>query len=781
MAKVALIETKPSRHNFKRDFQFDFDRYALCSDPNVKTVRKKDMDIEFDESEYDWVILVGADPFKVYAKKGSISDYSGKLVNDKFLPTINPAMVKFKPEAEPLWLKSKKAIEGYISGELNPTKGDTSRFPGIEDEDEALVYINEAIEHPNKYCAVDCETTGLYPRNGYLQGVSISFKKDWGAYISADCFTEKVVAAFQKLIDTKIIVFHNAKFDIPFIEFHLGVKFKDFEDTMLLHYCLDENPGTHGLKQLALRMTEYGDYEEPLQEWMNDFRSKHGINKADFDWSFIPFDVMVPYAACDSVVTLLIFTQLRPLVARNSNLNSVYTNILLPACRMLVTMQDNGVPFDMERLKFGQAVMRLSIEDSIKTLYTFDEITQFEKEQEAPFNPNSPIQLRKLLFDHIGLQSTGKMTATGKISTDAEVLKALADQHEIPKAILNIRKKSKLKNTYLDKCIVNLDKDFRLRTNFNLHGTVAGRLSSSGKMNMQQLPRDGSVVKGSIKARPGYKIVSMDLATAEVYVVAVLSGDKTLQAIFKNGEDFHSSIAKISFRLDCPVEKVKELYPDLRQAAKAITFGILYQAGPPKIAETINKDAKEYGLDLYFSVGDAQEAINNYFGQFPKLKKWIDDNKKDIANKGFTYSFFGRKRRLPNVKSDNRGVQSHAIRSGLNFLVQSPASDINLLAAVDIQNRLDQNDMDAKLFALVHDSILAEVLEADVDRYCAMVKECVQKDRGMSIVGAPVGCDFEVGDDYSFGKFDKDYSEIFQLWTDTSVEHREELELADYL
>src|SRR5690606_29828855 len=144
-----------------------------------------------------------------------------------------------------------------------------------------------------------------------------------------------------------------------------------------------------------------------------------------------------------------------------------------------------------------------------------------------------------LLFDKIGLSPTGKKTESRQDSTDAEVLKELSKVHDIPKAILNIRKKSKLKNTYLDKIIINLNKDGRLRTNFNIHGTTSGRLSSSGKLNMQQLPRDGSVVKGSIKARPGYKIVSVDLQTAEVYVAAVLSGDTELQGIFLRGEDFH--------------------------------------------------------------------------------------------------------------------------------------------------------------------------------------------------------------------------------------------------
>lgn len=237
-------------------------------------------------------------------------------------------------------------------------------------------------------------------------------------------------------------------------------------------------------------------------------------------------------------------------------------------------MQDNGVPFDRERLIKAQKMMQSDIDASVEKLYKHDVIKSFEEFQGKPFNPGSTQQLRKLLFDHVGLRPTGKKTGTQADSTDKEVLAELAQEHEIPGLILEIRQSSKIKNTYLDKIIPSLDRDGRLRTNFNLHGTTSGRLSSSGKLNMQQLPRDNPAVKGSIKARPGYKIVSMDLTTAEVYVAAVLSGDKALMDVFRSGGDFHSTIAKQVFKLSCSVEEVKKLYPLERQAAKAITFGI---------------------------------------------------------------------------------------------------------------------------------------------------------------------------------------------------------------
>jgi DNA polymerase I-like protein with 3'-5' exonuclease and polymerase domains len=187
--------------------------------------------------------------------------------------------------------------------------------------------------------------------------------------------------------------------------------------------------------------------------------------------------------------------------------------------------------------------------------------------------------------------------------------------------------------------------------------------------------------------------------------------------------------------------------------AKAVTFGIMYGAGASKISQQVTQDAGKY-----FSVNEAQEVIDDYFRQFFKLRAWIDKSSRYIMDNGFIYSHFGRKRRLPNVRSDNKGVASHEVRSGLNFLVQSIASDINLLGAIDTHNELKSRLwIPAKIFALVHDSILAEVSEAAVDSYCTLVKKCVQRDRGLSIPGSPIGCDFEVGDDYSFGKFEDKY------------------------
>ena len=754
--RIALIESKPSRNKFFELFQnkFEFDDFVLCSNPQIKKVLKRDVDIQFNPDDYDWVILVGSEPLKYYTKINSITEYTGRIVEDKFLPVINPAMLAFKPEAKKSWEESRDNIIKFISGELKQEKLGSDSIFGITESDKLHKFLQDAIDHENEFIALDSETTGLYPRDAYMLGISLSYKENHGAYIDTDCIDEKAESMLQELFNKKRVVFHNSKFDIAFFRYHFGFKFPNFDDTMLMHYTLNENPGTHGLKQLALKFTPFGDYEKPMYDWIEDYRKRNGLLKNDFTWDMIPFDIMKEYAAYDAVCTYLIYEKFLPYMQKNKKLGNVYYNILLPATEFLLDVESNGVPFDRERLEKSSVLMQEEIEEAVSKLYDYKEVRMFEAAQGKDFNPNSTLQLRSLLFDYIGLKPTGKKTGTGADSTDAEVLGKLAEEHPVPQLILDIRQKVKIKSTYLDKIIPALDRDERLRTGFNLHGTTSGRLSSSGKMNMQQIPRDNPIVKGCIKAKPGKKIVAMDLTTAEVYCAAVIADDKALMKVFQDGGNFHSNIAKLVFNLDCNVDDVAEYYATERQMAKAVTFGIMYGAGPKKISEQVTKDS-----GTYFSTSQAKEVIEDYFKQFHKLKKWLDDSKKIIEKQAYIYSFFGRKRRLPNVKSKDKATAAHEVRSGINSLVQSVASDINLLGAVDAHKEICERgyEKNMKIFALVHDSILAEVDDDYIQEYNDILLRNVQKDRGLSIPGCPIGCDFDVDEDYSLGKFKKQY------------------------
>ena len=749
MAKIALVETTPSSTDYHRWFDFEFDRYSL-STAKKKKILKSDVDIDIDTDEYDFLILIGSEPFKYFTKKTSITAENGRLINDKYLPVINPAMITFRPEAKKAFEEAVQNIKDYISGDLKVHEIPEEFKIGIENTQEAYVFLTSALVSDSEYVSLDCETSALSPRDGYMIGFSLSYEhngKQQGAYISTDCIDKQCEGYMQQIFEKKIVVFHNAKFDLQWFEYHFNFTFPRFEDTMLQHYLLDEQPGTHGLKTLAMKHTDYGEYEQTLYEWIDNYRKQHGILKDDFSWDLVPFEVMKDYAAMDAVVTLALFHKFKKALDTNDRLTWVYRNILLPGCRFLCDIETNGVPFDTDRLKRSSTLMAEQIDEAVSKLNSYPEVQQFIKDR-GEFNPNSTVQLRSLLFDYIGLEPTGKKTGTGADSTDAEVLGQLGEQHEIPKLILEVRQNVKIKNTYLDKILPALDLDGRLRTGFNLHGTTSGRLSSSGKLNMQQIPRDNPIVKGCIKAKEGHQIVAMDLTTAEVYCAAVLAKDENLMDVFRQGGNFHSTIAKQVFKLPCEVEEVAELYGDKRQQAKAVTFGIMYGAGPQKISWQVTKDSGKE-----FSVGEAQRVIAQYFEMFSNLKQWLTHNQQFIRDNAFIYSFFGRKRRLPNVTSKDKGIASHEVRSGINFLVQSVASDVNLLAAIEMNQWIKKVNMPARIFALVHDSILAEVPDEHVEEYCAKLQECVQRERGVNIPNAPIGCDFEVGEDYSMGKF----------------------------
>jgi len=281
--------------------------------------------------------------------------------------------------------------------------------------------------------------------------------------------------------------------------------------------------------------------------------------------------------------------------------------------------------------------------------------------------------------------------------------------------------------------------DGRLRAGFHLHTVTSGRLSSSGKLNMQQLPRDDKTVKRCIRAKKDWVIFSQDLQTAEMYYAGALSKDQNLGKVFKSKTgDFHSSIAKMTFNIACAVKDIKEKFPDLRQASKAISFGILYGAGAAKVAS----EAK-------ISFSEAKTIIRRYFGQFAQLDKWLERTRDEINSNGYIYSHFGRKRRVPNVFSVDDYEQGHALRSAMNFTVQSVASDINLMAAMDAHDEFKKGFVRAEIFGLVHDSIIGQCHKDDVENVRKILKRITQKDRGVSIPGAPIGVDFGFGPSYA--------------------------------
>ncbi len=722
----------------------DYDIHFLCSD-NKEKILKKDIDMDISIlDDYKLVCPIGAESLKYTAGMTGITKYNGVHIEKKYLPIMHPNLIVFKPQYEDEIIKAFNKIPEILSDEDfgKTVDKDYRIIDNQHDYEEYLCKLRNA-----DTIVVDIETSSLSPRTGHVLGIALSTQVNEGIYV----LNEVIEATFDEETDecelhdifrNSHCVFHNAKFDMGFLIYEYGFEFPSFDDTMLLHYSLEEAVGTHGLKPLALRFTDLGDYERELDEYKKTFARKNKIKLEDFNYGMLPVDILGPYACKDADGTFQLYEKFKPLVANNQRFNKLYNDILVPATKSLMLLENNGGPIDVKALESLDENYAIDIEECQNEIFLNEAVQRFERIYEKTFNPNSTAQLRELFFTILKLKPT-KKTATGAWSVDKEVLQEL--KHPLAEAVLDLREKNKLRGTYIANILKGIDKDERLRSGFNIQGTTSGRLSSSGVLNYQNIPRDNKDIKKMFKARPGFTIVQGDLGTAEVYYAAALSGDRFLQKAFIDKLDFHSYVAKQIFNLPCEIQEVKSLFPDKRQHAKAITFGIMYQAGPAKVAETAEVETAE-----------ARLFINKYFKEARELKKFIDSSNTFIENNAYIYSFFGRKRRLPEAKSTNQGVAKHAIRSGVNFLVQSVASDINLLGLIELTDWIKQENIGNQIipFTVVHDSIVSEVKEELVDDYIVKVKEFIQKDRGCSIPDCPIGMDFELGP--SWGEL-KDY------------------------
>lgn len=737
--KIALVEKNPTNTNYNKFIisQHPIDKFFL-SEEKKKKLLKKDITLDTEElSDYDYIILVGAEPCKNVANISSVTVNQGTLIEGKYIPMVNPALLKYTPQVKFDFERAVENINKILSGKYTAVDYSSFDLEGIQNTSRANKVLKDLISSNPEYIALDTETTALYPRDGYILGISISWAKEQGVYIDTECFSEETEELLQKLFNSTKVVFHNYKFDKAMLQYHFLFKFPDWEDTLLLHYCLNENPGTHSLKDLALKHTNLGDYDKPLDTFKREYCRKHKVKLGDFTYDLIPFDIIYKYAAIDTAATFELFPLFKKHVYKDKRISWVYENILKEGTEFLLQVENNGVPFSEEYLDKAQQDISKEVRVLEDQLFNYPEIKKL-----GEFNPGSPKQLQNLFFNILNLTPVN-YTEGGDPSTDAETLQVLSEQNEIADLVLKLRKLKKIKSTYIDKIKLGIDYDGRLRTNFNLVHTTSGRLSSSGKLNLQQLPRDNKIVKDCIRPRhpENYCISSMDLQTAEMYVAARLSGDKKLQNVFISGGDFHSAIAKQVFNLPCPVEDVKDNYGDFRQAAKAVSFGILFGSGPDKVAETAG-----------ISLARAKEVIKQYFSTFNKLDAWLKEQKDFIKQNGYTYSIFGRKRRLKNITSTDRAMVGHEIRSGVNFLIQSVASDIIVLAAIELQKIIVSEHLDAKIIMLVHDSIVAEVNKKDMNRYLEAQRACLEFDRGANIPNQPIGLDVEIGESYAFNK-----------------------------
>jgi DNA polymerase-1 len=329
-----------------------------------------------------------------------------------------------------------------------------------------------------------------------------------------------------------------------------------------------------------------------------------------------------------------------------------------------------------------------------------------------PFNLNSPKQIQEILFERQKLP-VKKKTPSGQPSTDEDVLSELALDYPLPKLLLEYRSLSKLKSTYTDKLpkMVNPSTG-RVHTTYSQTGAVTGRLASNDP-NLQNIPirtAQGRRIREAFIARPGWKIVSADYSQVELRIMAHISGEAALKRAFEQGDDVHRATASEVFGI--PLDKVTG---DERRAAKAINFGLIYGMSAFGLAQNL-------GIER----ATAQAYIDSYFARYPAVRRYMEETREQARNSGFVETVFGRRLRLPEIKSGSPQRRQAAERAAINAPMQGTAADLIKQAMVSVQRELEARKARTLLIMQVHDELVLEVPDDELEETKAHVKALMQ-------------------------------------------------------
>lgn len=373
---------------------------------------------------------------------------------------------------------------------------------------------------------------------------------------------------------------------------------------------------------------------------------------------------------------------------KEAEMDRLMYEVELPLCEVLASMETHGVLINREGVvEFGE-MLRTDIAGLEEQIYFM---------AGKKFNISSPKQLGEVLFEEMGLPS-GKKTKTG-YSTNADVLEELRDKHPIVDMILRYRQLTKLSSTYVDGLLRVISDDGRIHSNFKQTETRTGRISSTDP-NMQNIPvrtELGSNMRKFFRAPDGYVLLDADYSQIELRIVAALCDDENMKSAFIDGRDIHTTTASQVFNM--PEDMVT---PSMRRTAKAVNFGIIYGIGSYSLSKDIGVTMKKAG-----------EYITNYYNNFPKMKKFMDDTVSGAVKNGYVTTILGRRRYIPELYAANKTVQAFGKRAAMNAPVQGSAADVIKIAMVRVYQRLREEKLDARLILQVHDELIVEASEKD--------------------------------------------------------------------
>ncbi|SFT87561.1 DNA polymerase I [Halomonas saccharevitans] len=562
----------------------------------------------------------------------------------------------------------------------------------------------ERLAASDAFC-FDLETTSLNYMEAQVVGVGLALEPGEAAYIPlahdyldapAQLDRDAVLEALRPLWedDRRTKIGQNLKYDISVLA-NVGITVAGpLEDTMLASYVLDSTATRHDMDSLALKY---------LGEKTVSFEEIAGKGAKQLTFNQIALEQAAPYACEDVDITLRLHRLLRPRLEAEGRLAEVLDTLELPLVPVLSRMERTGVALDPERLHAQSQELETRIRELESRAH---ELAGRE------FNLGSPKQLGQILFEEQKIPVI-KKTPKGAPSTAEAVLEELALDYPLPKVIIEHRGLAKLKSTYTDKLPRLVNKATgRLHTSYHQAVTATGRLSSSDP-NLQNIPirtEEGRRIRQAFVARPGYRIVAADYSQIELRIMAHLSGDKGLLEAFAEGRDIHAATAAEVFGV--ALDKVTG---DQRRSAKAINFGLIY-----------GMSAWGLGRQLNIEQSQAKTYIDRYFDRYPGVARYMERIRAQAAEDGFVETVFGRRLYLPEIHSQNRARRQGAERTAINAPMQGTAADIIKRAMIDVDAWLADEAFDAVMVIQVHDELVFEVAEAQVDAFIAEVKARMQ-------------------------------------------------------
>ena len=536
--------------------------------------------------------------------------------------------------------------------------------------------------------AFDTETTSLDPMRAHLVGLSFSVEAGEACYIPVGHdypgapkqlgLDDTLTALKPVLEDTgRPKVGQHAKYDCNVLS-NYGVTVRGIAfDTMLESYVLNATANRHDMDTLAKRWLDHDTIH---------YEDVAGKGARQIPFSQVDLDTARDYAAEDADVTLRLHHALWPQLEAQPAQRKLFSDIEMPLVPVLARMEQRGVLIDV-------GALRLQSQELGKRMLALQ--AGMQKIVGREFNVDSPKQLQALLFDELGLPAKLK-TPTGQPSTNEEALEAIADQHELPRMILDYRQLAKLRSTYTDKLpeMVN-PRTGRVHTCYNQAAVATGRLSSTDP-NLQNIPvrnEEGRRIREAFIAPEGWRVLAADYSQIELRIMAHMSGDPGLTRAFQHDQDVHRATAAEVFGV-----AVDEVAAEHRRVAKMINFGLMYGMSAHGLAQRL-------GIPR----GEAAEYVQRYFERYPGVKAFMDSTREQARRDGYVETLFGRRLYLDALRSRNAAQRAGAERAAINAPMQGTAADIIKRAMVSIDDWLGKRDDDAHMLMQVHDELVFEV------------------------------------------------------------------------